>query len=135
MYNTILQASSADSARYVTTPTVGNTIRAILRNSQRLSFIAKRFGLLPMPFNQDGQFGIEIQFFESGCSEVKRAGAELRALARGPGGRRFVRRRISGLFLTDSRRFFDAITFAGDADDLGMMQEPVQNGPGGGHVA
>lgn len=32
-----------------------------------------------MPFNQDGQFGIEIQFFESGCSEVKRAGAELRA--------------------------------------------------------
>ena len=66
---------------------------------------------------------------------VKRAGAERRALARGPGGRRFVRRWVFLDFVTQARGFFDAVAFAGDADDLGMMEEPVQDGPGGGHVA
>ena len=67
-------------------------------------------------------------------SELERAGAELRALARGPGGRGFVGLPVFLVFGADARRFLDAITFAGDGDDLGMVQEPVNDGSGGGHV-
>ncbi len=37
--------------------------------------------------------------------------------------------------MDDARRFLDAITFAGDGDDLGVVQEPVEDGSGGGHIA
>jgi hypothetical protein len=57
------------------------------------------------------------------------------SLARGPGGRRFVGLSAFLVFLGDRRRFLEAITFAGDGDDLGVVQEPVDDGPGGGHIA
>ncbi len=38
-------------------------------------------------------------------------------------------------FLAPGGRVFDAVAFAGDGDDLGVVQEAVQDGPGGGHVA
>ena len=54
--------------------------------------------------------------------------------------RRFCGRRFVGLsaflvFLGDHRRFLDAITFAGDGDDFGMVQEPVEDGAGGENIA
>lgn len=50
-----------------------------------------------------------------------------------PSARRFCGRRFVGLptflgFLTDCRRFLDAIAFTGDGDDLGVVQEPIQDG-------
>ena len=39
------------------------------------------------------------------------------------------------VFPADTRRFLDAITFAGDGDGLGMVQEPVQDRTGSGHIA
>jgi len=63
-------------------------------------------------------------------SEVKRAGAELRALARGPGSRGFVGLPAFLVFLADCWRFLNAITFAGDGNDLRVMQEPIEDGPG-----
>jgi len=55
-------------------------------------------------------------------------------LARGPGGRRFVWFAALLIFLGNYGRFLDAITFAGGGDDLGVMQEAVDDGSGGGHV-
>jgi hypothetical protein len=37
-------------------------------------------------------------------------------------------------FLGDRWRSFDAITFAGDGDDVGVMQEAVDDGSSDGHV-
>lgn len=84
---------------------------------------------------QYGQFPVKIERFSlSASSAVKRAGAELRALARSPGGRRFVELPASFVFLGDHWRFLDAIDFTGDSDDLGVVQEPVNDGPGSGHA-
>ena len=58
--------------------------------------------------------------------QIKRAGAELRVLARGPGGRLFTDLPAFLVFPADTRRFLDAITLAGDGDDLSVMQEPVE---------
>jgi hypothetical protein len=60
----------------------------------------------------------------------------MRALTRGPGGGI-----IAGLalllfvFRRDHERVFDPAAFAGDGDDLGVMEETIQDRPGGGHVA
>jgi len=34
------------------------------------------------------------------------------------------------VFPGDHRRFLDPMTFAGDGDDLGVVQEPANDGPG-----
>ena len=65
---------------------------------------------------------------------ANRAGVELRASSSRP-------RRLKVcwiwatflVFLGEHRGFLDTITFAGDGDDLGVMQETVDDGPGGGH--
>jgi len=44
--------------------------------------------------------------------EIERAGAELRALVRGPGGQRFVGFATSLVFLGDHRGFLEAVAFA-----------------------
>ena len=69
------------------------------------------------------------------AGELKRAGAVLRALARGPGGWRFVR--LDGGwfgFVGAVDRLMEAIAAARHLDNFGMVQEAVQNGGGGGGV-
>ena len=58
----------------------------------------------------------------------------LRAL-RGPGSQGFVRLPTFLVFLGDDRGFLDAIPFACDGDDLGVVQQPINDGSGSGHVA
>ena len=55
-------------------------------------------------------------------------------LARRFCGRRFVRLSAFLVFRIHGWRFFDAIAFAVDGDDLGVMQEAVDDGSGGGHI-
>ena len=50
------------------------------------------------------------------------------------GGRRFVGLALFFGFGVDSRSLLDAITFAGDGDELGVMQKAVEDGSGGGRV-
>ena len=72
-------------------------------------------------------------------SEVKRAGAERRALARGPGGRRFVGLGfglpVFVLFSGNGGEVFEPIAPAGNGNGLGMVQETIQDRSGGGNVA
>jgi hypothetical protein len=69
-----------------------------------------------------------IAIFYTFGSKVKQAGVGWRALACGPGSRGFVGLPVFLVFLGDHRRFLDAITFAGDGNGLGAVQEPVDDG-------
>jgi len=64
-------------------------------------------------------------------SKVIRAGAELRALARGPGGRRFVGLGFSlfvfVLFSGNGGGVFEPVTAPGNGDGLGAVQEAVRD--------
>jgi len=74
-----------------------------------------------------------------GSQQVKQAGAERRALARGPGGRRFVGLGfdlfVFVLFSSNGGEVFEPVAPAGNGDGLGMVQETIQDRASGGDVA